>query len=188
VAADKQPSPRAPVSGRDVTAAVSAWHAGAGDGLELHEYLGWSWEQYARWVDEGVAPDEAAAPRDDLGALAKAYYLHAALASSPDRRQRLATGSSQWAWDAVDDVVGDGEPAQVLAVLDALVAEPGADLHYLGAGPVEDILQQDPAVWDEPLSHRCDADERWRTAVGAAIPPDGSRRPRLSKYLRPDAS
>ena len=42
----------------DLDAAVEAWHSGAGDGLELHEYLGWSWVQYARWVDDGIAPDE----------------------------------------------------------------------------------------------------------------------------------
>ena len=47
-----------PVRSADVDAAVEAWHSGAGDGLELHEYLGWSWEQYARWVDDGIAPDE----------------------------------------------------------------------------------------------------------------------------------
>jgi len=184
--ADKRPetSPRPPVSGRDVTAAVSAWHAGAGDGLELNEYLGWSWEQYALWVDDGVAPGEAAPPLEDLAALAEAYYLHAELASSPDRRQRKAKGSSQWAWDAVDDLVRDGDPTQVLAVLDALVAAPRADLNYLGAGPVEDVLQLGPDAWDAPLARRCDADERWRTAVGAAIPPNGPRWPRLSEYLR----
>lgn len=35
--------------------AVSAWHNGAGGGLELHQYLGWSWEEYSRWVSDASA-------------------------------------------------------------------------------------------------------------------------------------
>lgn len=31
--------------------AVAAWHDGDGDGLELHEYLGWTWEEYGAWVE-----------------------------------------------------------------------------------------------------------------------------------------
>lgn len=30
---------------------IDDWHAGAGSHLELHEYLGLSWEQYKRWVE-----------------------------------------------------------------------------------------------------------------------------------------
>lgn len=33
---------------------VEAWHIGHSE-LPLHEYMGLSWEQYARWTEEGVA-------------------------------------------------------------------------------------------------------------------------------------
>ena len=29
---------------------VDEWHNGAGENLELHEYLGFTWEEYAIWV------------------------------------------------------------------------------------------------------------------------------------------
>lgn len=28
---------------------IDAWHDGGG-GQALHEYLGWTWEEYARWL------------------------------------------------------------------------------------------------------------------------------------------
>lgn len=35
---------------------IDAWHDGAGEGQELHEYLGWTCEQYARWVETSERP------------------------------------------------------------------------------------------------------------------------------------
>lgn len=37
--------------------AVDSWHASTHDqmGVELHEWLGWTWEEYKRWV-EGYDP------------------------------------------------------------------------------------------------------------------------------------
>jgi hypothetical protein len=32
--------------------AVDAWHEGAGLGMELHEYLGWTEEEYSAWVSD----------------------------------------------------------------------------------------------------------------------------------------
>lgn len=32
---------------------IAAWHDGDGEGLELHEYLGWTWEAYCHWVNTG---------------------------------------------------------------------------------------------------------------------------------------
>ncbi|WP_107316338.1 hypothetical protein [Achromobacter xylosoxidans] len=29
---------------------VDAWHEGDGEGLELHEYLGMTWEEYSIWA------------------------------------------------------------------------------------------------------------------------------------------
>lgn len=30
---------------------IDAWHDGAGEDQALHEYLGWTWEQYKKWVE-----------------------------------------------------------------------------------------------------------------------------------------
>lgn len=39
-----------PANEEAVDAAVGAWHEGDGLGMSLHEYLGWSWEQYKEWM------------------------------------------------------------------------------------------------------------------------------------------
>lgn len=36
---------------------VAKWHAGAGDGHELHEYLGWSWAEYKVYREKGAVPE-----------------------------------------------------------------------------------------------------------------------------------
>lgn len=36
--------------------AIERWHAGDGARLELHEYLGWTWEQYINWIQRGIIP------------------------------------------------------------------------------------------------------------------------------------
>lgn len=35
---------------------IERWHAGAGPGVSLHEFLGMSWAEYALWVRSGQAP------------------------------------------------------------------------------------------------------------------------------------
>lgn len=40
----------------EVDDAIDAWHDGAGPGQSLHEYLGWTWEQYAHWVQTNEIP------------------------------------------------------------------------------------------------------------------------------------
>jgi hypothetical protein len=41
----------------DIDDAIEAWHEGAGSGLHLHEYLGWTWDEYVDWVrDADVIP------------------------------------------------------------------------------------------------------------------------------------
>jgi len=37
----------------ELEARIDAWHNGDGEGQELHEYLGWTWEQYKNWVKTG---------------------------------------------------------------------------------------------------------------------------------------
>lgn len=34
----------------EIDDAVDRWHQGDGKGIDLHEYLGWSWEDYGKWV------------------------------------------------------------------------------------------------------------------------------------------
>ncbi|WP_157186566.1 hypothetical protein [Nocardia jiangxiensis] len=35
---------------------VDEWHNGAGLGMDLHEYLGWTWEQYQEWLEGRPKP------------------------------------------------------------------------------------------------------------------------------------
>jgi hypothetical protein len=39
----------------EVDDAVERWHTGTGLGMELREYLGWSWDDYSRWVSSAEA-------------------------------------------------------------------------------------------------------------------------------------
>lgn len=41
-----------------VYAAIERWHMGDGEEMELHEYLGWTWDEYSLWVEQGVLPPE----------------------------------------------------------------------------------------------------------------------------------
>jgi hypothetical protein len=36
---------------------LDIWHDGSDNDLELHEYLGMTWEQYAVWAESGVLPE-----------------------------------------------------------------------------------------------------------------------------------
>ena len=36
---------------------VERWHAGEFPGKDLHEAIGWTWEEYSRWVESCIAPD-----------------------------------------------------------------------------------------------------------------------------------
>ena len=40
----------------EVFARVRDWHRGAAPDKELHEYLGWTWAEYRRWVVSGHKP------------------------------------------------------------------------------------------------------------------------------------
>lgn len=36
---------------------IDEWHEGNSE-LELHEFLGWTWEDYGRWAMTGLMPGE----------------------------------------------------------------------------------------------------------------------------------
>ena len=39
----------------DVHDAIDRWHDDGGS-QEIYEFLGWTWEQYAQWVETGELP------------------------------------------------------------------------------------------------------------------------------------
>lgn len=44
--------PRIPFSDNEaIDTAIDEWHEWDNSGMELHEYLGWTWEEYAAWVE-----------------------------------------------------------------------------------------------------------------------------------------
>lgn len=49
-------------SPEEIDDAVAAWHEG-GSGLELHEFLGMTWEEYALWVETPAALDSIVTAR-----------------------------------------------------------------------------------------------------------------------------
>lgn len=109
------------------------------------------------------------------------YWRHHAL-SSGARAERLASEEHSWAWDAVEDAMDGDDP---LGLLDALLAQPEADPCYLGAGPIEDLLNANPARWDELLAERCRTSERWRAAMACVWVEHQSRLKKLAVYLKP---
>lgn len=114
------------------------------------------------------------------------YWQHYVLAKGT-RPQRLEAQTWFWAWEAVDDVVQNAPLERALVLLDALLAAPGADPAYVGAGPVEDLMNVHGALLDIPLGKRCERSPKWAETVWGSIPPDdleaGAKR--LRPYLRP---
>ena len=39
--------------------AIDAWHEGEGNGMQLHEWLGWTWEEYSDYVTHAKLPAPA---------------------------------------------------------------------------------------------------------------------------------
>lgn len=36
---------------------IGEWHDRTDDGQSLHDYLGWTWEQYKTWAETGKIPE-----------------------------------------------------------------------------------------------------------------------------------
>lgn len=47
--------------------AVELWHESPEDGMELHEFLGMNWDDYATWVETGYLPQGWKFPKDREG-------------------------------------------------------------------------------------------------------------------------
>jgi hypothetical protein len=121
--------------------------------------------------------------------LVAAYWHHHRLATG-QRSARLEADSWSWAWEAVEAVVHEAPLEDALVLLDALLAAQDADLAYLGAGPIEDLMNVHGALLDMPVAERCEQSPKWAEAVWGSIPPDGleADAKRLRPYLRPDVS
>lgn len=120
---------------------------------------------------------------DDLAAVVAAFREHYRLGEG-DRQERVAAQALDWAWDVVHDSVREISP-ELLALLDALIEVPDADrayLAYVGAGPLEDLLNEDAARWDEALGQRCRLSANWREAL-MGVDLDRRQRARLRDLL-----
>ena len=101
-----------------------------------------------------------------------------------ERKERLAAKDLFWAVEAVNEAMEGDDP---LVVLDALAEAPDADLCYLGAGPVEDLLTANPVAWAATLAGRCRTSERWRKVLACVWLDDADREQvePLAPYLKP---
>ena len=109
---------------------------------------------------------------DDSAAVVDAYWKRHRL-SQGSRHERLAAQEFDWVSEAVNSALEGPDP---LSLLDLLAAADDADLCYLGAGPVEDLLSQDPARWDAALAERCTQSDRWRRVLACVWLDDRERR------------
>jgi len=89
----------------------------------------------------------------DEATVVEAYWRNWAL-SRGDRAARLLSNDSFWAWHAVEEMVAT-DSDELVDVLERLADAAPSDeaLAYLGAGPINDLLQHaSPAVlaqWNE---------------------------------------
>jgi len=94
----------------------------------------------------------------ELQELVDAYLRHAS-----ERREE-----DFWAFDRVGEVVRGPDPERAFELVEALVrAAPDDRLGYIGAGPVEDLVEQHSAVlidWIEGAARR---DPRFREALAS---------------------
>lgn len=107
----------------------------------------------------------------DLDAMVDAYWHYYQLFHGT-RQERLARDAYSWAWDAVETAVMES-PSEAIAMIDAVLRHPDADLLYVGAGPIENLRSDRPSpqVLDE-IALRCRQDALWREAVSGAFVDD----------------
>lgn len=93
------------------------------------------------------------------------YRRHHELATG-GRQDRLLAADSFWAWEAVNDAALDG--SLPMAVLDALVCDPDGDSEYrsyIGAGPLEDLLNRHPVTYALAVAERARTSGLWAEAL-----------------------
>lgn len=77
-----------------------------------------------------------------LPTVVAAYWMHHRLAKSTERAERLSASEWWWAVEAVDEVLqlGGKSAVQMVVALADAVADDEEALAYVGAGPIEDLL------------------------------------------------
>jgi hypothetical protein len=98
--------------------------------------------------------------------LVDGYWSAHRLRRSSVRSERLAADGWQWAVDDVDAAMGQPDDS-ALQLLDDLMCAPDADVGYLGAGPLEDLLAVHGVAVADQVADRARKDPLWRLAVGA---------------------
>ena len=97
--------------------------------------------------------------------LVDGYWTAHRLAMSSVRSDRLAAQDWRWAVDEVGSAMEQPDAA-ALDLLDDLMRAPEADLGYLGASPLEDLLTEHGSVIADQVADRARRDPLWRAAVG----------------------
>jgi hypothetical protein len=114
--------------------------------------------------------DVAGVDLSDLDSLVAAYWQHHQLATSSDRADRLRASGLGWAEAEVRDRIeaGDDDSFRLLVAL-AEAAPTDDDVGAVGAGPIEDLIEErwsDEVVVDRLVgwAHRSN---RFASALGA---------------------
>jgi hypothetical protein len=96
--------------------------------------------------------------------------------SRGNRADRLASEEWFWAWEEVDEAM-TREPAAAVALVAALVdAAPTLDdCAYIGAGPLEDLLNYQAEAVVDAVDDESRRNERFRRALAAVYIGDGIR-------------
>jgi hypothetical protein len=101
--------------------------------------------------------------------LIDAYWQHYRLSISELRAQRSGADTHAWAEDEVERAVGnadDGVIGLLVALADAATND--GELAYLGAGPVEELLQHHAARFVDEVEAAARAHPAFRTALRCA--------------------
>ena len=73
-----------------------------------------------------------------------------------------------WAWYRVDDIIRDEDPARAWELVLALVqTAPDGSLDYIGAGPVEDLVNRHGAALVDSIIVEASRDSRFREALAS---------------------
>jgi hypothetical protein len=99
--------------------------------------------------------------------LVRAYWTYHSLRAG-GREEQLAADEWFWAWEAVQETV-HSDPSKALEIVAALVeTAPGeADVDYIGAGPLEDLVREHGPMLIDQIDMLARRAPRFRRAVNA---------------------
>lgn len=99
------------------------------------------------------------------------YWTYKRLAASAVRADRLAAGDHFPFVEVFGDLAAM-DPVTAAAAVDALLDHPDADPSLVGAGPLEDWLNESGSEVDPTVLQRYRSDARWRDALTSVYPGD----------------